>query len=179
MSDPRGVGGGERVGLERVSLAGSRAWVAGRPALDPCSLGTLWVWALAEGIVSARALARRCDTDYACRWALGGRTVSHHTLSVLRQLPDAGRAAFADGPLCIGAGRCRWWTERKSAGGGGQFRERGGVGRWRPLAFRKGRGETAGERGAGACGAECVERSGGSRRARSRGRRRRSVGRGK
>ena len=82
--------------LSQVRARGSRA---GRPALDPCSLGTLWVWALAEGIVSARALARRCETDLACRWALGGRTVSHHTLSdFLRQ--DCGTldaAAFADG----------------------------------------------------------------------------------
>ena len=54
---------------------------AGRPALDPRSLATLWVWALLEGIGSARALARRCETDLACRWALGGERVSHHTLS--------------------------------------------------------------------------------------------------
>ena len=69
--------------LSRLRARGSRA---GRPALDPRSLATLWVWAMSEGIVSARALARRCDTDFACRWALGGETVSHHTLSdFLRQ----------------------------------------------------------------------------------------------
>ena len=64
--------------LSRFRARGSRA---GRPALDPRSLATLWVWALLEGIGSARALARRCETDLACRWALGGERVSHHTLS--------------------------------------------------------------------------------------------------
>ena len=69
--------------LSRFRARGSRA---GRPALDPRSLATLWVWALLEGIGSARALARRCETDLACRWALGGERVSHHTLSdFLRQ----------------------------------------------------------------------------------------------
>ena len=64
--------------LSRFRARGSRA---GRPALDPRSLATLWVWALLEGIGSARALARRCETDLACRRALGGERVSHHTLS--------------------------------------------------------------------------------------------------
>ena len=60
----------------------SRGRRAGRPALDPRALATLWIWGLREGVPSARALARRCETDWACCWALGGvRRVSHHTLS--------------------------------------------------------------------------------------------------
>ena len=97
----------ERVGLERVlSQVRARGSAAGRPALplagDALGLG------LAEGIVSARALARRCETDLACRWALGGRTVSHHTLSdFLRQDCGTLDALLSQTVSALQAGRCR------------------------------------------------------------------------
>ena len=157
--------------LSRLRARGSRA---GRPALDPRSLATLWVWAMSEGIVSARALARRCDTDFACRWALGGETVSHHTLSdFLRQdcgtldallsqtvgaLHRSGAASF-DTLLVDG-------TKVKARGGGGQFRERGGAGGdGVALAFAYSRGfRRDGEVARGACagGARVCGASGGS-----------------
>ena len=153
--------------LSQVRARGSRA---GRPALDPCSLGTLWVWALAEGIVSARALARRCDTDSACRWALGGRTVSHHTLSdFLRQdcgtldallsqtvsaLHRSGAVSF-DTLLVDG-------TKVKARAGADSFGNAEALEEMalrRLSRIRKGRGETAKEREARArAERECVER---------------------
>ena len=67
----------------RLRARGSRP---GRRALDPRALATLWVWGISQGMDSARALARRCETDVACMWALGGERTNHHTLSdFLRQ----------------------------------------------------------------------------------------------
>ena len=153
--------------LSRFRARGSGA---GRPALDPRSLATLWVWALLEGIGSARALARRCETDLACRWALGGEQVSHHTLSdFLRQdcgtldallsqtvsaLHRSGAVSF-DTLLVDG-------TKVKARAGADSF---GNAEALEEMALRRlsrireGRGETAGERAARArAERECVER---------------------
>ena len=57
---------------------------AGRPPIDPAILVSLWIYATAEGVGSARALARLCDEHDAYRWICGGVSVSHHTLSDFR-----------------------------------------------------------------------------------------------
>lgn len=57
---------------------------AGRPAIDPALLVALWIYATAEGVGSARALARLCEEHDAYRWLCGGVSVSAHTLSDFR-----------------------------------------------------------------------------------------------
>jgi transposase len=57
---------------------------AGRPAIDPAILMSLWLYATLEGVGSARALDRLCETDLAYRWICGGVGVNYHTLSDFR-----------------------------------------------------------------------------------------------
>jgi transposase len=51
---------------------------AGRPAIDPAILMTLWLYATLEGVGSARAVARRCEEHDAYRWVCGGVAVTVH-----------------------------------------------------------------------------------------------------
>ena len=44
---------------------------AGRPAYDPCVLVSIWVYAYAKGIGSAREIARRTEYDPAFQWLAG------------------------------------------------------------------------------------------------------------
>lgn len=57
---------------------------AGRPPIDPAILMTLWLYATAEGVGSARALAKLCVAHDAYRWICGGVSVNYHTLSDFR-----------------------------------------------------------------------------------------------
>jgi transposase len=57
---------------------------AGRPAIDPAILMTLWLYATAEGVGSARALAKLCASHDAYRWICGGVSVNYHALSDFR-----------------------------------------------------------------------------------------------
>jgi transposase len=57
---------------------------AGRPAIDPAILTTLWLSATIEGVGSARALDRLCDHHDAYRWIAGGVSVNYHTLADFR-----------------------------------------------------------------------------------------------
>jgi transposase len=56
----------------------------GRAATDPRVLLCLWLYAISEGIGSARHLARLCERDDPYRWIAGGLTPNHHTLSSFR-----------------------------------------------------------------------------------------------
>jgi transposase len=62
----------------------AREGSAGRPAIDPQILVSLWLYATSEGVGSARELARLCETHDAYRWLCGGVSVNHHTLSDFR-----------------------------------------------------------------------------------------------
>ena len=62
----------------------SRGTVAGRPAIDPMILLALWLYATADGVGSARALARLCEHHTIYRWLCGAVSVSHATLSGFR-----------------------------------------------------------------------------------------------
>ena len=44
---------------------------AGRPPIDPKILLALWLYATLEGVGSARALARLCESHDAYRWIVG------------------------------------------------------------------------------------------------------------
>jgi len=56
----------------------------GRPVHSPKMMLTLWLYAISEGIGSARAIARLVSTDAAFRWIVGDAKVSHQTLSEFR-----------------------------------------------------------------------------------------------
>ena len=62
---------------------------AGRPAIDPRLLMAVWLYATAEGVGSARALARLCEEHLAYRWLLGGVSVNYHTLADFRVQHEA------------------------------------------------------------------------------------------
>jgi transposase len=57
---------------------------AGRDAMDPKILMTLWLYATLGGVGSARQLARLCEDHIAYRWICGGVSVNYHTLSDFR-----------------------------------------------------------------------------------------------
>ncbi len=57
---------------------------AGRPAIDPRILVSLWIYATSEGIASARELDRRCHDCDPYKWLRGGVDVNYHTLSDFR-----------------------------------------------------------------------------------------------
>jgi transposase len=63
---------------------GSREDSAGRPPPDPKILLSLWLYATLEGLGSARALDRACQTDTAYRWLCGGVAMNYHSLSDFR-----------------------------------------------------------------------------------------------
>lgn len=66
---------------ERIrSVEGS----AGRPALDPHLLVSVWVYSYSRGVSSARAIERLCDYDPAYQWLTGLEGISGHTLSDFR-----------------------------------------------------------------------------------------------
>jgi transposase len=57
---------------------------SGRPPIDPAILVGLWLYAVLEGVGSARALDRLCDEHDAYRWLCGGVGVNYHTLADFR-----------------------------------------------------------------------------------------------
>jgi transposase len=73
----------------------SRGETPGRAATDPRILLTLWLYATADGVGSARALARLCEHHTIYRWICGGVGVNHTMLSEFRT--DSGE--FLDGLL--------------------------------------------------------------------------------
>jgi transposase len=56
----------------------------GAPAIDPRVLVSLWLYAILEGVGSARALSYLCVEHNAFRWLSGGIAVNYHTLSDFR-----------------------------------------------------------------------------------------------
>lgn len=57
---------------------------AGRPALDPQLLVSLWIYSYSQGVSSARAIERLCEHDPAYQWLTGLESISAHTLSDFR-----------------------------------------------------------------------------------------------
>src|SRR5438132_11887418 len=56
----------------------------GRPPADPRILLALWLYAMLEGVGSARALDYLCTHHHAFRWLCGGVTFNYHSLSDFR-----------------------------------------------------------------------------------------------
>jgi transposase len=66
---------------DRIKARGERP---GHPATAPRLLLALWLYATSQGVGSARALERLCDSHDAYRWLCGGVSVNHHTLADFR-----------------------------------------------------------------------------------------------
>jgi transposase len=62
----------------------AREHTPGQAPATPRLLLALWLYATVEGIGSARALDRLCDSHDAYRWLCGGVSVNHHSLSDFR-----------------------------------------------------------------------------------------------
>ncbi len=58
--------------------------VAGREAIDPRLLISLWVWALSDGVSSAHEIERRCQYHPVYQWLTGLEVINYHTLSDFR-----------------------------------------------------------------------------------------------
>jgi len=57
---------------------------AGRPALDPRLMISLWIYGYSKGISSAREISRLCEYDPAYQWLTGLEVINYHTLSDFR-----------------------------------------------------------------------------------------------
>lgn len=58
--------------------------VEGRPLVDPRILVSLWIYAICDGVISARKIAKYCIENQAYAWICGGVSVGHHLLSGFR-----------------------------------------------------------------------------------------------
>jgi transposase len=56
----------------------------GHPATSPRLLLALWLYATSDGVGSARALERLCNSHDGYRWLCGGVSVNYHTLADFR-----------------------------------------------------------------------------------------------
>jgi transposase len=66
---------------DRIKARGSRP---GHPATSPRLLLALWLYATSDGVGSARALERLCNSHDVYRWLCGGVSVNYHTLADFR-----------------------------------------------------------------------------------------------
>lgn len=55
--------------------------VAGREATNPRLLISLWLYAISQGVRSARELAQWCQYEPGCQWLTGLGAINYHTLS--------------------------------------------------------------------------------------------------
>src|SRR5215211_4662205 len=62
----------------------ARVHTPGQAPPSPRLLLALWLYAVSEGVGSARALARLCEHHDAYRWLCGGVSVNYHGLSDFR-----------------------------------------------------------------------------------------------
>jgi transposase len=70
--------------LELENAIKSREGRPGHPAITPRLLLALWLYATSQGVGSARALARLCESEDAYRWLCGGVGVNYHRLADFR-----------------------------------------------------------------------------------------------
>ena len=66
---------------DRIKARGEQAR---SPSDSPRLLLALWLYATSEGVGSARALERLCESHDAYRWLCGGVSVNYHTLADFR-----------------------------------------------------------------------------------------------
>lgn len=76
--------------VEQLDLSGlegtikAREHTPGQPPASPRLLLALWLFATSQGVGSARALERLCESHDAYRWLCGGVSVNYHGLSDFR-----------------------------------------------------------------------------------------------
>jgi transposase len=66
---------------DRIKARGDQP---GHPATSPRLLLALWLYATSDGVGSARALERLCNSHDVYRWLCGGVSVNYHTLADFR-----------------------------------------------------------------------------------------------
>ena len=66
---------------DRIKARGDRP---GHPSTSPRLLLALWLYASSDGVGSARALERLCNSHDVYRWLCGGVSVNYHTLADFR-----------------------------------------------------------------------------------------------
>lgn len=75
----------ERLDLDAFyAVIRSREGSAGRPAVDPKVYLTLWIYAMLDGVGSAREIERLTRDHLAYQWICGGVPVNYHSLSDFR-----------------------------------------------------------------------------------------------
>ena len=75
----------EKLDLSAFSAdALAREGVAGRAAIHPRLLASLWIYAYSQGVGSAREISRLCRYHPAYQWLTGMEEISGHTLSDFR-----------------------------------------------------------------------------------------------
>jgi transposase len=75
----------QRLDLQALEQAvRAREHTPGQAPVSPRLLLALWLYATSEGIGSARALARLCESHDAYRWLCGGVSVNYHGLADFR-----------------------------------------------------------------------------------------------
>jgi len=76
--------------LSDLDLEGFRTGImavegrAGQSPFDPKVLLSLWIYALKDGVTSAREIAKRCGYDPAYQWLTGMKPINYHTISDFR-----------------------------------------------------------------------------------------------
>src|SRR3954464_3376458 len=107
----------------------------GRTPIDPRLLLALWLYAVIDGVGSAREIVRLCQRDLVYRWLCGGVSVNYHALwdfrgdheAVLdRLLTDSVTALVEDGLISLER-LAQDGVKVRAAAGAASFRRRGGV----------------------------------------------------
>jgi transposase len=70
--------------------------VAGRNATDPRILLGVWMWAVCDGIGTARAVEALCREHAAYRWLVGGVSLNYHLLATFRSSHEAALDRFLE-----------------------------------------------------------------------------------
>jgi transposase len=76
--------------VETLDLSGEYVQIraveggVGRPPIAPEILLALWLYAILDGVGSAREVAKLCEENVAYRWICGGVPVNYHTLADFR-----------------------------------------------------------------------------------------------
>src|SRR5690348_16431153 len=109
------------------------AHTVGRTPIDPRLLLALWLYAVIDGVGSAREIVRLCQRDLVYRWLCGGVSVNHHALSDFRcdheavldrLLTDSVTALVKDGLISLER-LAQDGVKVRAAAGAASFRRRG------------------------------------------------------
>lgn len=104
----------------------------GHPPITPRLMMGLWLYATSQGVGSARALERLCESEDVYRWMCGGVSVNYHTLSdfrtdhgdLLDRLLTEHVAALASAGVIDLSGLTQDGIKVRAAAGAASFRRR-------------------------------------------------------